>query len=132
MALIPIIMIIILWLTGFNVFRDMLNIRYSYWFAKLLSEQTGTFIAMLVLCSIMYAVIPNTRVKLVPAIIGGVVGGTLWQLNNMLIFMFVSNAIRTHYIYGSIGLDSNTPYCTIFRLVGNPFRSSCFLCNTKS
>ena len=104
MALFPVIMLVILWLTGFNIFRDMLNVKHSYWFAKLLSEQTGTFIAMWVLCSIMYSMIPNTRVRFIPSIIGGIVGGTLWQLNNMLSFMFVSNAIRTHYIYGSIGL----------------------------
>lgn len=104
MALFPVIMLIILWLTGFNIFRDMLNIRHSYWFARLLSEQIGTFIVMWILCSLMYSIIPNTRVKLIPSIIGGIVGGTLWQLNNMLSFMFVSNAIRTHYIYGSIGL----------------------------
>lgn len=104
MALFPVIMLVILWLTGFNIFKDILNVKHSYWFAKLLSEQTGTFIAMWVLCSIMYSMIPNTRVRFIPAIIGGIVGGTLWQLNNMLSFMFVSNAIRTHYIYGSIGL----------------------------
>ena len=104
MALFPIIMLVILWITGFNIFKDMLNIRHSYWFAKLLSDQMNTFVAVWVLCSLMYLIIPNTRVKLIPAIIGGIVGGTLWQTNNMLSFMFVSNAIRTHYIYGSIAL----------------------------
>ncbi len=104
MALFPVIMLVILWLTGFSIFKDMLNIKYPYWFAELISEQTGTFIAIWALCSIMYSIIPNTRVKFIPAIIGGIVGGALWQINNVLSFMLVSNAIRTHYIYGSIGL----------------------------
>lgn len=104
MALFPIVMLVILWLTGFNIFKDMLNIGQSYWFTKLLFEQIDTFIIMWILCSLMYSIIPNTRVKLFPAIIGGIVGGTLWQINNMLSFMFVSSSIRAHYIYGSIGL----------------------------
>ena len=104
MALFPVVMFVILWLTGLNFFRDMLNIGSSHWVLKLLFEETGAFITMWVLCSIIYSVIPNTRVKPIPAIIGGMVGGALWQINNKLSFMFVSNAIRTDYIYGSIGL----------------------------
>ncbi|HBM14832.1 MAG TPA: hypothetical protein DD381_00550 [Lentisphaeria bacterium] len=104
MALFPIIMLVILWLTGFSMFSDILEIGQSFWFGKLITEQSGTFIAMWVLCTIIYIVIPNTRVKILPAAIGGIIGGSLWQLNNMLSFIFVSNAIRTHYIYGSVGL----------------------------
>lgn len=104
MALFPIIMLVILWLTGFNVFTDILKIGHSYWFGSIFSDQTGTFIVMWVLCTVMYMVVPNTSVKVLPAIIGGVIGGTLWQFNNTLSFMFVSNAIRTHYIYGSVGI----------------------------
>lgn len=105
MALFPIIMLVVLWLTGFTVFSDVLSLRsHSFWLSKFLSDQMGTFIAMWILCSIMYIVIPNTRVKVLPALIGGIIGGSLWQLNNMLSFVFVSNALRTHYIYGSVGI----------------------------
>lgn len=105
MALFPMVMLVVLWLTGFNVFNDVLKLRTtSFWFSKFLSDQMGTFIVMWVLCSTMYIVIPNTRVKVLPAMIGGIIGGSLWQLNNMLSFLFVSNAVRTHYLYGSVGI----------------------------
>ncbi len=103
-ALFPVIMLVILWLTGFSVIHDVVQIRNSTWLSRIFSDQLGTFFALWILFTIVYKVVPNTTVKFIPALIGGVVGGTLWQLNNMLSFIFVSNAIRTHYIYGSLGM----------------------------
>ena len=103
-ALFPVIMLVIMWITGFSVFQDVLRIRDSTWLSKIFTDQAGTFLVLWILFTTVYKVIPNTRVKFMPALIGGVVGGTLWQINNMISFIFVSNAIRTHYIYGSIGM----------------------------
>jgi membrane protein len=103
-ALFPVVMLVILWVTGFSVFHDVLRIGNATWLSRTFSDQGGTFLILWVLFTTIYKVIPNTRVKLMPALIGGVVGGTLWQLNNTISFIFVSNAIRAHYIYGSIGM----------------------------
>ncbi len=103
-ALFPAFMLVIIWVTGFSIFHDVLRIGHSSWLSAVFADQTGTFLTLWILFSVVYKVIPNTRVKIIPALIGGVVGGTLWQINNMLSFLFVSNAIRTHYLYGSIGM----------------------------
>ena len=103
-ALFPALMLIILWVTGFGVFQDVIHLQGSTWLSRVITHQFTTFFVLWILFTSVYKLIPNTRVKLVPAMIGGVVGGTLWQINNMLSFIFVSNAIRTHYIYGSIGM----------------------------
>jgi membrane protein len=104
MALFPAIILIILWLTGFSIFRDVMNLRETIWISKIFTDQSTTFIVIWILFTVLYKIIPNTKVKIFPAIIGGVIGGSLWQLNNMLSFLFVSNAIRTHYLYGSVGI----------------------------
>ena len=103
-ALFPAIMLVILWITGLSMFHDVVRLRTSTWISTFLSDQAGTFIALWILFSIVYKIIPNTRVKTFPAVMGGIVGGTLWQINNMLSFVFVSNAIREHYLYGSLGI----------------------------
>ncbi|MCP4176512.1 MAG: YihY family inner membrane protein [bacterium] len=104
MALFPAIILILLWITGFSIFKDVMNLRQSIWFARIFTDQASTFIIIWVLFTVLYKIIPNTKVRLFPAIIGGVIGGSLWQINNMLSFLFVSNAIRTHYLYGSVGI----------------------------
>jgi membrane protein len=93
-----------MWVTGFSIFTDILKIRDSTWLSKVFTDQSGTFIVIWILFTVVYKIIPNTRVRFVPALIGGIVGGTLWQINNMMSFIFVSNAIRAHYIYGSLGM----------------------------
>ena len=103
-ALFPIALMIVMWVTGFSILHEVIKAGHSSWLSKIFTEQFGTLLALWVLSTFLYIVVPNTKVKFVPALIGGIVGGTLWQINNMMSFIFVSNAIRTHYIYGSIGM----------------------------
>ncbi|HEY0552005.1 MAG TPA: YhjD/YihY/BrkB family envelope integrity protein [Verrucomicrobiae bacterium] len=51
-----------------------------------------------------YAVMPNTRVHFKAALVGGIVGGCLWQLNNLFNVIYVSRAVTYSNIYGSIGV----------------------------
>ena len=51
-----------------------------------------------------YAVMPNTRVHFKAALVGGIVGGCLWQLNNIFNVLYVSRAVTYSNIYGSIGV----------------------------
>ena len=52
----------------------------------------------------MYGLMPNTRVRFHAAVIGGVVGGTLWQLNSLLNTMYVSRVVTYSKIYGALGI----------------------------
>jgi membrane protein len=54
--------------------------------------------------SLMYGLMPNTRVRLHAALIGGVVGGTLWQLNSQLNTMYLSRVVTYSKIYGGLGV----------------------------
>jgi membrane protein len=51
-----------------------------------------------------YLLVPNTRVKFSAALVGGVVGGSLWHVNNLFGFLYVSRVVSNSKIYGSLGL----------------------------
>jgi membrane protein len=54
--------------------------------------------------SLIYLLVPNTRVRFGAAFVGGIVGGSLWHLNNLCGFLYVSRVVTNSKIYGSIGL----------------------------
>lgn len=52
----------------------------------------------------VYLLVPNTRVKFSAALVGAIVGGSLWQLNNLFGFLYASRVVTNSKIYGSLGL----------------------------
>jgi len=52
----------------------------------------------------VYLLLPNTKVKFSAAFVGGVVAGTLWHLNNVFGYLFVSRVFTNSTIYGGLGL----------------------------
>ena len=54
--------------------------------------------------ALLYGLMPNTRVHWRAALIGGLVAGTLWQLNNQLNTLYCSRVVTYSKVYGSIGL----------------------------
>ena len=54
--------------------------------------------------ALIYLLVPNTKVKFSAALVGGIVAGTLWHLNNVFGFLYVSGAVTKSNIYGSLGL----------------------------
>jgi membrane protein len=64
-------------------------------------------IPVLVLCvglALFYRLMPNTKVHWNAALIGGLVGGVLWHLNNLVSVLYVSRVVSNSLIYGSLGL----------------------------
>ncbi len=51
-----------------------------------------------------YALLPATKVHWKAALVGGVVGGCLWQLNNLLSVLYVSRVVTNNKVYGSLGM----------------------------
>jgi membrane protein len=51
-----------------------------------------------------YALLPATKVQWRAALVGGIVGGSLWQLNNLLSVLYVSRVVSNSKVYGSLGL----------------------------
>jgi membrane protein len=53
--------------------------------------------------AVFYALMPNTRVNWKAALVGGAVGGCLWQANNLLSVIYVGRVVSYTSIYGSLG-----------------------------
>ena len=53
--------------------------------------------------SLFYALMPNTRVRWRAALVGGTIGGVLWQLNNLFNVIYVSKVVSYSKIYGGFG-----------------------------
>jgi len=54
--------------------------------------------------ALLYQLVPNTKVRFGAALFGGVVGGSLWHLNNVFGFLYVSRVVANSKMYGSLGL----------------------------
>ena len=54
--------------------------------------------------ALLYLLVPNTKVKFGAAFVGGVTGGSLWYLNNVFGFLYVSRVVTYSKMYGSLGL----------------------------
>ena len=62
------------------------------------------FALLIMAFALFYQLMPNTRVQWRAAILGGLVGGFLWQLNNVVSVLYVSRVVAQSKIYGSLGL----------------------------
>jgi len=54
--------------------------------------------------ALVYLLVPNTKVRFGAALVGGVVGGSLWHLNNVFGFLYVSRVVTNSKIYGGLCL----------------------------
>ncbi len=55
-----------------------------------------------VLFALLYAFVPNTKVRLLPAAIGGIIAGTTWQLTQMAYINFQFGVAKYNAIYGAM------------------------------
>jgi membrane protein len=65
------------------------------------------FLPVVLLCltfALFYALIPNTKVHWQAALAGGLAGGLLFHLNNVVSVLYVSRVVSNSKIYGSLGL----------------------------
>jgi membrane protein len=65
------------------------------------------FLPVVVLCftfAVFYALMPNTKVHWQAALAGGLAGGILFYLNNIVSVLYVSRVVSNSKIYGSLGL----------------------------
>lgn len=51
----------------------------------------------------LYLIVPNTRVRVVPALLGGAVAGVTWVLGQQVFTVYAARAISYSAIYGSFG-----------------------------
>jgi membrane protein len=51
-----------------------------------------------------YQLMPNTKVKWQAALVGGIVGGCLWHLNNKFSVIYFGQVVRSSEIYGKLAI----------------------------
>lgn len=52
----------------------------------------------------LYLIMPNTRVKIRSALMGGIIGGTLWELAKYGYTLYATRIIKNYAFYGSLGM----------------------------
>lgn len=91
---------------GLTVSKQFDYIRTKMGIYPIMAEVIFTFIPLVVLILIFtmfYQLIPNTKVKPGAAFIGGLVGGGLWTANSSFNVLFASRVITASKIYGPLG-----------------------------
>jgi membrane protein len=62
------------------------------------------FVILIGAFAAFYGFMPNTKVQWRAALVGGLVGGGLWQLNNVFNVIYVSKVVSNSKIYGSLSV----------------------------
>jgi len=62
------------------------------------------FIVLSLAFALLYQLMPNTRVRWKAALVGGLVGGSLWQLNSLLNIVYASKVTSYANLYGPLSL----------------------------
>jgi len=75
---------------------------FGAWIASLRS--LTPYVMVIAGFTLLYAVVPNTRVRLKPALIGGAFGGILWAGSGSLFTTFVVSVSRTEAIYSGFAI----------------------------
>jgi membrane protein len=65
-------------------------------------QRLFSFIMVWLGFTFVYLVMPNTRVQLMSALLGGLIGGTIWQAAQWLFLWFQSSAPYYNAIYGAL------------------------------
>lgn len=63
----------------------------------------GPLLVYVLLFFALYIFLPNTRVRVLPALVGGLVAGTCWVIAQRVFTVYASRAISYSAIYGSFG-----------------------------
>jgi membrane protein len=100
----PLAIVAALGLTGGSHLQTTRNLVAQMPFIGNLIFQLLPLVVLWLTFTLVYELVPNTKVRFSAALVGGVVGGSLWHLNNIFGFLYVSRFVSNSRIYGSLGL----------------------------
>ncbi len=100
----PVLIAIGLSLAGGSHFRGIEAVLEASPFIGRLILQIITLLFIWFVFALLYQFIPNTKVHFSASLAGGIAAGTLWHLNNVFGFLYVSRVVSNSKIYGGIGL----------------------------
>ncbi len=86
-----------------SIFRQVtawapIALLYGFW------GQVAPWLLICTTFTVIYVFVPNTRVNIGPALIGGTVGGVLWTLAGVLFTRFVVSSSQTLTIYATFAV----------------------------
>jgi membrane protein len=100
----PILIAIGVGLAGSSHFQATREILQATPVVGLIVIQGTSLVFIWLVFALIYQFVPNTKVHFGAALAGGITGGTLWHLNNLFGFLYVSRVVGNSKIYGGIGL----------------------------
>src|SRR5512146_1497972 len=86
-----------------GVVRDVLQVQAIGWLA-LQAGHLLPYVLVIGAFTFAYTFMPNTRVRIGPALAGGVVGGILWQSAGWAFALFAASSTRYAAIYSSFAI----------------------------
>jgi membrane protein len=92
-----------LMLTGSSHFQSTKNLVGGTVVGSFIFLLLPVFVLWFVFAMI-YRLVPHTKVNFSAALVGGIVGGSLWHLNNLFGFLYVSRFVTNSHIYGKLGI----------------------------
>jgi membrane protein len=66
--------------------------------------RSSSAVLLVIILTLFYRLIPNTRVKWTAALIGAIIVTLLLFLNNYLAFLYFRNVVSTNRLYGAVGI----------------------------
>ena len=100
----PLLLVVAVGLTGGGRFQSVKHFIEQTPFIGGFLFQFLPFVFLWLVFALAYLLVPNTKVRFSAALAGGIVGGSLWHLNNLFGSLFVSRVVSNSKIYGSLGL----------------------------
>jgi membrane protein len=100
----PLLLVVAVGLTGGGRFQSVKHFIEQTPFIGGILYQFLPFVFLWLVFALVYLLVPNTKVRFNAALAGGIVGGSLWHLNNLFGSLYVSRVVSNSKIYGSLGL----------------------------
>lgn len=103
----PIIMFVILGLTtslASNTIVEKLSHYKTFGTLIIIWGTILPYLLISVVFTIIYLIVPNTKVRIIPAIIGGIIAGIFWQISSQLFAKGVASSTKYFAIYSSLAI----------------------------
>ena len=103
----PIFMFVILGLTASlasNTIVEKLSHYKTFGTIIIIWGTILPYLLISIIFTIIYVIVPNTKVRILPAIIGGIIAGIFWQISSQLFAKGVASSTKYFAIYSSLAI----------------------------